>query len=293
MNKLEREVTANVICDKLFAIDNFHVRAICILQWLIHIHVLLATLSEVLNRLLWVNAFVVGGGQLHRLDVRLQYFFVVADRLYKYLLRPYSCLAQSIYEPLPPLPRRVRGVVHAHPHPVLLHVFDQVVQRGVAGNVPLRHGVGIAVVVERRGHLRPDELPTVIAHVENLGRDVVEEGQVAADALGDVGLARGGQPHHYDDQLVALRDGGPDYLQGRRILTLRVDVRHRVVDLITRAGAGDIIVGGWHGWILNRVSLREAIWATDARIQVRGVDTQCQESTRSIPVVNLCRRRRL
>jgi hypothetical protein len=80
-------------------------------------------------------------------------------------------------------------VKRGHADTVSIHILEQICKRRIASHAPSRKALGIDRVVPTRGHLRPAQLPAVIAHVKNLRGNVVEKRKKATNALGNVCLA--------------------------------------------------------------------------------------------------------
>jgi hypothetical protein len=98
--------------------------------------------------------------------------------------------------------RRIGRIQRCHSYPILTNVFHQIRQCGIAGNFAGRHPLDIIGIVKIGRHLGPAELSPIIAHVENLGRNVVKKTQKAANAFGNVRFASRGQADHDQYQLV-------------------------------------------------------------------------------------------
>ena len=81
---------------------------------------------------------------------------------------------------------RIKG---RHSHPVLSHVLQKIGEGSVAGHFPGGQALRVGRIVPRGRHLGAAQLAAVVAHVEDLRRNVVEEREEAANALGNVRLA--------------------------------------------------------------------------------------------------------
>jgi hypothetical protein len=157
------------------------------------------------------------------------YFFLIADTLHKHSLGTNSSSIQDTENMLTTFLGAVGGIKSRHTDTIFLHVLHQVSQRSVTRHMAGRRPLFIAWIVKRGGHVGTAELTTVVAHVENLRRNVVKKREKATNALGNVRLSGRWKPHHDNDELIT--GSGADDFQWSRIFAFWQTVGHGVVHL--------------------------------------------------------------
>mmetsp|Transcript_10374 Transcript_10374/g.29170 ORF Transcript_10374/g.29170 Transcript_10374/m.29170 type:complete len:230 (-) Transcript_10374:164-853(-) len=225
-------MTPDIVDHKLLAVDDLDVGLVAvglIIQTLVDVGIHLTTSLEVGDGLLGVGVAIVGGGRLDGPNVFLQQCLVVTDALNKDdTLGPNAGIRQTFQDVLPAGVLAVGGIEDGDATSILLDVLDGIVQGGIARHGPLGQCLGVAVVIEV-GRLRGTaQLAAVVAHVENLRGDGMEEAEEAAYALPHVRLSGGGQTDHYEHELVRVAPRATTDVEGGGILALGNDVRRWV-----------------------------------------------------------------
>mmetsp|Transcript_16372 Transcript_16372/g.33629 ORF Transcript_16372/g.33629 Transcript_16372/m.33629 type:complete len:262 (+) Transcript_16372:1520-2305(+) len=227
MNDLQREVAPDVVDDVPFGVDDFAKGTVVFVDWLVVFVVVGTAGHEIGDGLLFFHSLVVGRAQLDLVDVGNQDGLVVTDRFDKNVLDVVLSLLEGRRDVFAAFLGGIGRVEGGHPRPVLRHVFYQIGQGRVAGDLSLGDRCDVFGVVKGGRLLGTAELPAVVPDVEDLGGNVVEKRQEPADALGDVGLSGRRQADHDDDELVGC--GVSHHLEGRRVFSLRQHVREGVV----------------------------------------------------------------
>jgi len=114
---------------------------------------------------------------------------IVANGFDEHALDAQARFRQHPDHVLPALLGTVRRIEGGHADPVLAHVGDQIGERRIAGGVARLQALLVVRVVKVRGHKVAEQLTTIIAHVEDLTGDIVEERQEATNALGNMSFA--------------------------------------------------------------------------------------------------------
>ena len=145
--------------------------------------------SKVANRLFRIHVSIIRRTQLDLANVLGEQVFLIANGFDKHLFGAQTRRGQRLDDMLSSVHGRVGSVKGGHAHAILLHVIDEISQSRVARHATSRASFGIVRAVPVGGHLRAAELSTVVAHVEDLTGNVVEKGQEATNAFGNVCLA--------------------------------------------------------------------------------------------------------
>ena len=246
MNDLEHKMASNVADHKLAAVDHLDISFVTVglvIERLVHVGIHLPPALKVCHGLLGIGIAIVRCGCLDSPNVLLEQRLVVADALDENdPLGPDAGIGQTLQDVLPAHLLAVGGIKDGNATSVLLDVLDGVVEGGVASHSALCQGLGVAVVVKVGRLVGPAQLAAVVADVEDLRGDGVEEAEEAADALSHVGLSGGWQTDHDQDELVGIPPCATDDVERGGILALWDSMRRRVVEVERpqrrRRGAG-------------------------------------------------------